>query len=159
MENDLITVLDVENVTFPRAIRGYQQESVEDFLDHVADTLQVYSERQAFLEQEIRRLRESLNEYDSLKDSLQEALLMAQRSSEQRISSSQKEADAVVAEARSKAEAMIAEARSVKISIQRECDEVSKMRELFLAEFRAMLTRFTSRAESPPRFYLEGDDS
>nr|WP_255700342.1 DivIVA domain-containing protein [Dethiosulfovibrio faecalis] len=152
----LVTVLDVENVSFSRTIRGYNPDEVEDFLDQVADTLQYSAERQAELEQEIRRLQEKMGEYDTMRDSLQEALLMAQRSSEERLGSARKEADAIVAEARSRAEGIVNEARGKKDDLLRQCDEARKTKEMFLADFRSLLVRFSSLVDGSDR---EEEDS
>ncbi len=149
--SSLVTVLDVEAVSFSRVLRGYHPEEVEEFLDKVADTLQYTAERQAALEQEIRRLEEKLDEYNNLKDSLQEALLMAQRGSEERLASARKEADAVVAEARSRAEAIVSEAKGRREDILRQCEDARKTRDMFLAEFRAMLARFNSLVDGSAR--------
>lgn len=143
----LVTVLDVEAVSFSRTLRGYNPDEVEEFLDRVADTLQYTAERSSSLEQEMKRLEEKLKEYDNLRDSLQEALLMAQRSSEERVGSARKEADAIVAEARSKAEGIITDARARKDDILRQCEDARKTRDMFMADFRALLARFSSLVE------------
>lgn len=143
----LVTVLDVESISFSRGMRGYNPDEVNDFLDRVADTLQYTAERQSSLEQEVRRLEEKLKEYDNLRDSLQEALLMAQRSSEERVGSARKEADAIVAEARSKAEGIISDAKAKKDDVLRQCDDIKKTKEMFIADFRGLLTRFSSLVE------------
>lgn len=146
----LVTVLDVESVSFSKAIRGYNPDEVEDFLDRVADTLQYTAERQSGLEQDLKRLEDKLKEYDNLRDSLQEALLMAQRSSEERVGSARKEADAIIAEARSKAEGIISDAKARKDDILRQCDDARKTRDMFMADFRALLARFSSLVEANP---------
>ncbi len=143
----LVTVLDVEAVSFSRTLRGYNPDEVEEFLDRVADTLQYTAERSSALEQDIKRLEEKLKEYDNLRDSLQEALLMAQRSSEERVGSARKEADAIVAEARSKAEGIISDARSKKDDILRQCEDARKTRDMFMADFKALLAKFSSLAD------------
>lgn len=140
----LVTVLDVESISFSRAIRGYNPDEVEEFLEKVADTLQYSAEHQVSLEQEINRLEEKLKEYENLKDSLQEALLMAQRGSEERLTSARREADALVAEAKNRAEALMADAKGRREDLLRQCEEARRTKENFLAEFRAMLTRFGS---------------
>ncbi len=154
--SSLVTVLDIESITFSKALRGYQPEEVEAFLDRVADTLQYVAERQSTLEQEIHRLQEKLGEYDTLKESLQEALLMAQRSSEERVGSAKKEADAIVAEAKSRAEGLIAEARNAKEDILREYGDARKNRAMFLADFRSLLARFASLVDDSERKDEEG---
>ncbi len=36
---ELLTVLDVENINFSKALRGYSTEEVEDFLERVGESL------------------------------------------------------------------------------------------------------------------------
>ncbi|HAF49579.1 MAG TPA: cell division protein, partial [Synergistaceae bacterium] len=93
---ELLKALDVINQTFKRALRGYNPVEVDEFLDRVADSLQAYAERCVELERELERLKEQIREYKGMRDSLQEALLMAQKSADERVKAAEKQAEAIV---------------------------------------------------------------
>lgn len=105
--SELLTPLDIVNQTFKKTMRGYDPAEVDEFLDHVAECLQAYAQMTKDYEREIETHTEKLSDYERLKDSLQEALVMAQKTAEERISQATEMADSLVAEARAKAEGMI----------------------------------------------------
>lgn len=104
---DLLKVVDVEGVVFSRGLRGYAADEVDEFLDRVADTLQRYSELHATDQMRIRELETTIRENDELKVSLQNALTMAKKTSEDFLASSQKESEAVLAQAKARAEGIL----------------------------------------------------
>jgi len=78
--SDLLTVLDIERISFNKAMRGYNPQEVEEFLEKVAESLQVYAEKVKTLEVQLSRFDEQIQEYAELKQSLQEALVLAKKS-------------------------------------------------------------------------------
>lgn len=139
---ELLKALDVINQTFKRALRGYDPVEVDEFLDRVADSLQAYAERCVELERELERLKEQIREYKGMRDSLQEALLMAQKSADERVRAAEKQAEAIVAEARAQAERILKEAEDHSNVIKEEMSRLQRTKQDFVAEFRALLTRY-----------------
>ncbi len=115
--NSLMRAMEAESVSFSRGLWGYVSDEVDEFLDSVAYSLHRYAELVAYNEIRIRQLEEQLAEYINLRDSLQDALLMAKRSSDEHIKAAQREAEAIVAEAKSRAESIVTEAKSQADSI------------------------------------------
>ncbi|MBC7077613.1 MAG: DivIVA domain-containing protein, partial [Synergistales bacterium] len=139
---ELLKALDVINQTFKRALRGYNPVEVDEFLDRVADSLQAYAERCVELERELERLKEQIREYKGMRDSLQEALLMAQKSADERVKAAEKQAEAIVAEARAQAERLLKEAEDHSNVIKEEMSRLQRSKQDFIAEFRALITRY-----------------
>jgi len=150
---ELLKALDVINQTFKRALRGYDPVEVDEFLDRVADSLQVYAERCVELERELERLKEQIREYKGMRDSLQEALLMAQKSADERVKAAEKQAEAIVAEARAQAERLLKEAEDHSSVIKEEMSRLQRSKQDFLAEFRALLARYQNLID------YEGEES
>ena len=141
-EPDLLKVVDVESVVFSRGLRGYDADEVDEFLDHVADTIHHYAEMRAADQMKIRELENSIRENDELKASLQNALDMAKRTSEDFLASSHKESEAVLAQAKARAEAILADAVSQKAQLLSEIDELKRAREHFVADAKAAVLRY-----------------
>jgi len=141
-EQDLMKVVDIESVVFSRVLRGYDADEVDEFLDHVADTLQYYAEVHASDQMKIRELENSIRDNDELKASLQDTLDMAKRTSEDFLASSQKESEAVLAQARAKAESIVADAVAQKAQLQSEIEEMKREREHFVADAKAVVLRY-----------------
>lgn len=147
-EKELLSAMDVANQEFKRALRGYDQSEVDSFLDQVAGSIHAYTEQYREQQRRIQQLEEQMKEYRGLKDSLQEALLMAQRSAEERIRAAERQADAVIAEAQAKAEHLIGEARNQVETARRELARVRDVRRDLVGELRALLSRFDSLLET-----------
>ena len=141
-EQDLLKVVDIEGAVFSRVLRGYDPDEVDEFLDHVADTLQHYAEMRAADQMKIRELENSIRENDELKASLQNALTMAKRTSEDFLASSHKESEAVLAQAKARAEAILADAVSQKAQLLSEIDGLKRAREHFVADAKAVVLRY-----------------
>ena len=141
-EQDLLKVVDIEGAVFSRVLRGYDPDEVDEFLDHVADTLQQYAEMRAADQMKIRELEQAIRENDELKTSLQNALAMAKRTSEDFLASSHKESEAVLAQAKARAEAILADAVSQKAQLLSEIDGLKRAREHFVADAKAAVLRY-----------------
>ena len=145
---DLLKVVDVEGVVFSRGLRGYAaadltiMEEGHEFLDRVADTLQRYSELHATDQMRIRELETTIRENDELKVSLQNALTMAKKTSEDFLASSQKESEAVLAQAKARAEGILADAVAQKTQLLGEIEELRRSKEHFVADAKAAVLRY-----------------
>lgn len=117
-----LTPLDIHNREFRRGFRGYDEDEVDEFLDEVVrDYEQVIKERDR-LKDQVAELDHRLEQYRQLEDSLQKALLMAQRTSEEMIEQARKEAEMIVREAKLEADRLLQAARA----------EVRQVEETFL---------------------------
>lgn len=148
MSESLLTPLDIADREFKKVLRGYDPAEVDAFLDQIVDDMQVYAERLQESDREISRLREKLADYDRLKESLQETLVFAQKSAEDRTRAAESQAESILAEARVQAERIHSECHCQLGSIRQEIEELRGLRESFLADFRALLSRYGSLVAS-----------
>ncbi|MGB4210072.1 MAG: DivIVA domain-containing protein [Thermovirgaceae bacterium] len=145
---DLLTVLDIERISFSKAMRGYNPQEVEDFLEKVAESLQVYSEKIKTLEVQLSRFDEQIREYTELKQSLQEALVLAQKSAEERVSSAEGKAEAIIAESEAQAHQIVLGAKDRVDAHKRDIQRLRQVRYQFVAEFKGLLAKFGSLLNS-----------
>ena len=79
----MITPLDIENKKFSKQVmNGYNVEEVDDFLDDLTvDYTKNYKETTE-LKAKIEELEKSLEHYKTIEDTLQNTLLMAQKTAD-----------------------------------------------------------------------------
>ena len=77
-----------------------------------------------------------------MSSSLQNALDMAKRTSEDFLASSHKESEAVLAQAKARAEAILADAVSQKAQLLSEIEGLKRAREHFVADAKAAVLRY-----------------
>src|SRR6056297_1218812 len=135
---ETITALDVENKSFARSIRGYDPVEVDEFLDSVAESLQECTENNKRLEQEKHLVEEQL------KESLQDALLMAQQSADDKVNSAKEKGEAIIAEARARSEHILFEADNEREKIRRDIKQLKSYRQELNSELKSLIARFES---------------
>ncbi|MDR3164731.1 MAG: DivIVA domain-containing protein [Synergistaceae bacterium] len=97
--SELLTSLDIVNQAFKKTMRGYDPSEVDEFLDRVAECIQIYVQKIKDYERVIEEQSEKLRDYENIKGSLHEALLMAQRTAEEKVANAGLLADEKAAQA------------------------------------------------------------
>lgn len=141
---ELLTSIDVVNQSFKKSMRGYDAAEVDEFLDHVAETLQIYAQKTKDLERELAAKSESLSEYGKIKDALQDTLVMAQQVADEKMHAAEADAKKIIDEAMDKADEICRDANK---ETERLRDDVSKIRDLriqYEQEFRGILGKFST---------------
>lgn len=137
-----MTSLDVVNKSFKKSMRGYDAAEVDEFLDQLAETLQVYAQKTKDLERELLAKTDSLDEYEKMKSVLHEALLVAQKSADEKVYAAKAEAERIVAEAMEKADAVCHEAEEEVDRLRQDIGGIRDVRMQYEQEFRGMLAKF-----------------
>ena len=139
---EFLTSLDVVNQSFKKSMRGYDPAEVDEFLDNVAETLQTYAQRTKDLERDLHAKEESLGEYEKMKDILHEALLMAQKSADEKVRSAQEQASKIISEAKEKADMICKDAAQEADRLRDGVSQIRNVRNLYEQEFRGLLAKF-----------------
>lgn len=107
----MLTPLEIHNKEFKRSFRGYDEEEVDEFLDQViADYEQLYRENMD-LRDDISKNEGNIGQYKDLEDTLKNALVVAQQTSDKMKSNAEKEAQMIVQEANTRAERIVSDAQ------------------------------------------------
>ena len=79
----MITPLDIENKKFSKQMmNGYNVEEVDDFLDDLTDDYSKNYKEITELRTKVEELNKSLEQYKTIEATLQNTLVMAQKTSE-----------------------------------------------------------------------------
>lgn len=139
---ELLSSIDVVNQSFKKSLRGYDPAEVDEFLDSVAEALHAYAQKNKDLERELASKAEGLAEYEKTKSVLHEALLMAQKSADEKVRRAELEAERIVAEAMERADSMCGEAAYEAGRLRESVGQIRNIRELYEQEFRGILAKF-----------------
>lgn len=126
---------------FRRGMRGYDPQSVDDFLDVVADRLEQLVRENASMHERFSRLEDQVNDYRERERALTEALVTAQEMREQMRLQLEREAELKRREAEADAENIRSEARQ---TLEREEETIRRLQARqaqFLQSYRAFLER------------------
>jgi cell division initiation protein len=134
-----VTVVDIQHKTFKKVLNGYDRADVDRFLDEIIETLEDEVQARVVLEAELSDLRERISHFKSMEESLQNTLLLAQRTADEVKASAHKEADLIRAEARVGVEKEIARYGDKANEARRECQCVVEATEKAKGELRSLL--------------------
>ena len=77
------TAIDVSNKKFSRSFRGYRPAEVDDLMRDIASELETAARERARLEDQIDRMHSEVARYKEMEDTLNNAILLAQRSADE----------------------------------------------------------------------------
>jgi len=94
-----LTTQDVQEQQFHDAWRGYSQEEVDDFLDHVAETVERLTRENEALRARLNELDEAVGSAKATEEMLKQTLMTAQQTAEQSVAEAREQAEKLMAEA------------------------------------------------------------
>lgn len=144
----MITPHDIEVKEFRKAVRGYNPDDVDDFLDEViVDYEQVLNENEqlraklAKLQEEASTLRSEIAEHKRSEASVMSTLDSAKTLMKDISESAEKRADIIIRNAKLDAEVIIKDARDAILRMGEDCKELRERRKQFITNYREMLNQ------------------
>ncbi len=103
-----LTPIDVQQKTFGTALRGYDLDEVDDFLDEVVTTLKSYEERLTEAQNRITALEADLAGKGDSESAISRALVAAQRSADMIVDEAKAESNRILEDAQAQNERLAA---------------------------------------------------
>lgn len=144
-----LTPLDVRKKKgdFRRAMRGYDADAVDHFLDLVADRLDEMVRENLALRERSTQLGRSIETYRERERAMNEALISAQQLREETRTQAAREAELTLREARAEAERILDGARRQLAMVEDGVRRVQGQRQNYLRAFRGLLDRHREEVE------------
>ena len=134
-----LSPLDIHNKEFTRGFRGYAEDEVNEFLDQIIKDYEIILREKKELEDRIKTMTEQMQHYNTLEETLQKSIVIAQEAAEEVRRNSQKEAKLIVKEAEKNADRIINEALAKARKVTIEIDELKKQSKVFRNRFKMLV--------------------
>ena len=136
----MITPLDIENKKFSKQVmNGYNVEEVDDFLDDLTvDYTKNYKETTE-LKAKVEELEKSLEHYKTIEDTLQNTLLMAQKTAEDVKNVAKQQADQIINEAKGAAQKQANDLDNEIVAKKKELEDIKKQFDIYKAKMESLL--------------------
>jgi cell division initiation protein len=134
-----LTPLDIHHKEFRNALRGYNPEQVDDFLDEVADEFERLFKENIDMKEALDTAEERVRAYGVMEHTLQNTLVSAQQSAEDITSRARVEAERLLRDSETKAQEVVSSALAEKQHSQAEYTRLEGAEVEFRARFRRML--------------------
>lgn len=134
-----LTPIDIENKEFRKAVRGYNTEEVDKFLQNVSKEFEgTYSENFE-LREKLQRMEAELKQYKQLESTLQQTMVFAQQTSEDVKQAARHEAELILKDAEQERVKHLGEAQKKWECVNEEIEELQKRRELIRTQLKSFL--------------------
>jgi len=158
-----LTPLDIHHKEFRRAIRGYNEEDVDVFLDEVAEEFERLFKENIELREKLEKTKEQIRQYEGIEDTLQKTLLTAQKSADQVKAQAQKEAEMIVRDAEVKSRETLQDIIRERDSLQHSFNDLKKAEQDFRMKFRSLLESFITMVNEieggmEPKMQVESEE-
>lgn len=135
----MLTPLEIHQKEFKKGAWGYKPEEVDDFLRQVGQSFEAIYKENLLLKEQISRGEENLLRYRRLEDTLNNTLVLAQKTADEVRTAAERESELLLKEARLQAEQILASAREQRQMIEKNYECLRSQERQFRVQFRAML--------------------
>lgn len=134
-----ITALDIHQKEFSHGMRGYREDEVDDFLDAIAAEVDHLVKENEELHARFREAESKIAAFDSERNAINSALLIAQRSADEITMEAEVEREKTIHEAEKRASDIIHEALAQKRELLAELKRLKADEERFRRNFMRLL--------------------
>ncbi len=131
--------MDIHNKEFSVKMRGYDQDEVNDYLDQIIKHIEKLTRENKELEEKLRFSKEKLTHYDSIHDSLNRSILVAQEAADRLKENTTKEVEVMKKEAESNANQLLQDAVEKARRIKSETEELRQQSLVFRQRLQIMV--------------------
>jgi len=98
----MITAMEIRNQQFRKAVRGYSEDEVRNFLVRIAQDYETLYSEYAKSKETIQRLEHELSRYHRMEETMNSSLILAQQTAEDLKATARKEAQLMLEESKRK---------------------------------------------------------
>jgi len=134
-----LTALDIKKQEFSKSLRGFDKLEVSAFLEIVAEEFEQLLGINSGLQEKIKGLEESLENYKKMEESWQNTLVTVQKSLDEAKQEAQKETQLILREAQVQKEQILKEAEKEVYTLKQKIGRLQELKQEFLTHFKAFL--------------------
>ena len=136
----MLTPLDLENKRFSRQkLGGYNLDEVDDFLDELTlEYGKLYKENNELKEQK-EELDSNVGKYKNIENTLQNTLVMAQKTADEITLVAKQQAEQIIKEAEFSAKSSVEELNAQILVKQKELEDLKKQFDVYKAKMESLL--------------------
>lgn len=135
----MLTPLDIENKRFSKAIKGYNSDEVDEFLDELTVEYEKLYKENAELRSEVESNKKDLEHYRSVEHTLQNTLVMAQTTAEDIKKMANQQAEQIVKDAELNARKAVEDLGRQEFEMRVKLEEMKKKFDMYKAKMEALL--------------------
>lgn len=134
-----LSPLDIHNKEFANKFRGYDEDEVNEFLEQIMKDFENVLEENKTLKSSLKQSEEQVSHFNTIEQTLQKSILIAQEAAEDVRRNSMKESKLILKEAEKNADRIVNEALSRARRISVEIEDLKKQSKVFRTRFKMLI--------------------
>ncbi|WP_203246159.1 MULTISPECIES: DivIVA domain-containing protein [Sporosarcina] len=134
-----LSPIDIHNKEFTSKFRGYDEDEVNEFLEQIMKDFENLLEENKTLKNSLKQSTEQVTHFNSIEQTLQKSILVAQEAAEDVRRNSMKESKLIVKEAEKNADRIVNEALTRARRISVEIEDLKKQSKVFRTRFKMLI--------------------
>jgi len=139
-----LTPLDIRHKEFARAMRGYKDLEVDEFLDDIADEFERLFNENIDYKDRLEILDEKIEQYRNIEDTLKKTLLSAQQQADEMKQNAQKESDLILRDAELKSRTIVNDSYAERQKIQRSVQALKQKQEDLRFQLKSVIDAYAN---------------
>lgn len=135
----MLTPLDIQNKHFGKSIRGYNEIEVEEFLALIVRSMEDLIQVNIETTSKIHDYEKQLERYQAMEKTITEAMVLAQRTSEDMIKAANDKADFIIERADEQAKRLIGDANNEVLSVLKRHEDAKHALQTFQMRFKVLV--------------------
>lgn len=135
-----LTPVDILNLRFRRAVGGYSIAEVDEFVRRVASDMETLLTEAAAHRDRLQRMENEIAQYRALENTMRDALILAQRTSDETRSAARLQADAQIREAQGRVREIEAQAQARLDAVGTQIERLHQERRQLARRLKVQLT-------------------
>lgn len=135
----MLTPIDIDNKEFTRQFKGYNVEEVDIFLDQISDDLEILMKEKKELESKLDELEKSVKQYQAVETTLQDTLIIAQKTAEDVKNVAKKEAEQIISSAQELSKQAIEEMNLSILKKKQSYEKIKQDQNIYKAKMESLL--------------------
>jgi len=119
-------VLEIQHLKIKKAAFGYSEDAVNEVFDKICDDYNVFTRENFELKEKLSVLNDGLKHYKTMEESLQNTLIIAQKTGDDVKKNAVEKADNITREAQLKAQQIVQDANINLVSVKNEYEDLKK---------------------------------
>lgn len=139
MASNRLTAMDITSKEFKKTLRGFDTDEVDEFLNEIADDYEEMYKENSNLKEKNVILKEKIEHYAHIEETIQNTLVLAQNAAEQAKQSAKKEAELMIKNANESAQKIIDKANEDVVKINNDYDKIKHEFIKFRSKYRTFI--------------------
>lgn len=121
----MITPMEIQTKKFEKAVMGgYNKQDVDDYMEYILEDYEALYKQSLSADKEIKALREQIEAYKSMEETMKNSILVAQQAAERLEANAKEKADIIIKDAETKAKEITENANK---SIEQSVKDLAQM--------------------------------